>query len=238
MLRTLKFPSIITASFLLMATATAGEQTPKERIVSAPVEKYIAERIAEFGQIPESRKEQLKQLTQYMNDCAKGNKPPRFVFICTHNSRRSQLAQLWAAAAAAHYQAAKVQTFSGGTEATSFNPRAVAAVERAGFKATKRTDEGNPKYEVEIGEGMPPQVCFSKVYDQRPNPQSDFCAVMTCSNADKNCPVVKGAARRISVPYDDPKEFDGTPLETTKYDERCREIAREMLYAFSLVKQP
>ncbi|MCK4776283.1 MAG: protein-tyrosine-phosphatase, partial [Candidatus Krumholzibacteria bacterium] len=63
----------------------------------------------------------------------------------------------------------------------------------------------------------------------------DFCAVMTCSQADKNCPVVVGASMRVAIPYDDPKAFDGTDQEAANYDERCRQISREMLYLFSAV---
>ncbi len=58
---------------------------------------------------------------------------------------------------------------------------------------------------------------------------------MTCSQADKRCPIVAGAAARIALPFDDPKEFDGTPLERSKYDERCQQIARELLFVFAEV---
>jgi arsenate reductase len=58
---------------------------------------------------------------------------------------------------------------------------------------------------------------------------------MTCTHADENCPLVAGADVRISLPYDDPKAFDNTPLEAAKYTERVHEIGREILYAFSLV---
>jgi arsenate reductase len=39
---------------------------------------------------------------------------------------------------------------------------------------------------------------------------------MTCSEADKNCPIVLGALDRISLPYNDPKEADGTPEEAAR----------------------
>ena len=59
---------------------------------------------------------------------------------------------------------------------------------------------------------------------------------MTCSHADENCPVVTGMEKRISLPYNDPKDFDGTPQEAEKYSERVIEIGTEILYAFSQVK--
>ena len=58
---------------------------------------------------------------------------------------------------------------------------------------------------------------------------------MTCAHADGQCPVVAGAAKRISLNYDDPKAFDDTVLEKVKYRERVMEIGRELLYAFSHV---
>ena len=81
-----------------------------------------------------------------------------------------------------------------------------------------------------------PLTCFSKVYNQAPNPKEGFCAVMTCSESDKNCPTVEGSAFRVAIPYLDPKEFDNTDKEAQAYDERCRQIAREELYVFSLVQ--
>ncbi|MCB0818945.1 MAG: protein-tyrosine-phosphatase, partial [Flavobacteriales bacterium] len=62
------------------------------------------------------------------------------------------------------------------------------------------------------------------------NPQKGFCAVMTCSEADANCPIVRGALDRVSLPYVDPKEADDTPEEAARYDERCLQIATELWY--------
>jgi arsenate reductase len=155
------------------------------------------------------------------------------VFICTHNSRRSQLCQIWAATAATYYGVLHVEAYSGGTEVTAFNGRAVAALRRAGFAIDDPKTTPNPRYRVSWHVDGPELECFSKVYHDASNPKSDFCAVMTCSQADKLCPIVQGASKRISLPYNDPKAFDGTPQETANYDERCRQIAREILFAFS-----
>ncbi|HZN35194.1 MAG TPA: protein-tyrosine-phosphatase [Pirellulaceae bacterium] len=195
--------------------------------------EYVAARAAEFGEIPEERKEQLSKIADYVRGRIKAGQPARLVFICTHNSRRSHLSQIWAQTAASHYGAANVETFSGGTEATAFNPRAVNALKRAGFMISEPPAGENPRYQVRFHDDAPPMECFSKVYSESPNPTADFCAVMTCSQADQNCPQVRGAALRIALPFDDPKAFDGTPEEAAKYDERCRQIAREMLFVFA-----
>jgi hypothetical protein len=107
----------------------------------------------------------------------------------------------------------------------------------AGFRIVKTSEGVNPLYEVTFAEGADPVKAFSKTYDDAFNPQTNFAAVMTCSHADTNCPLVAGASARIALTYNDPKDFDGTPQETKMYEERVREIGRELLYAFSLVKQ-
>jgi protein-tyrosine-phosphatase len=205
------------------------------------VRTYVDGRIAEFDQIPEPRKRLLREITDYVRSRLDARQPARLTFICTHNSRRSHLSQIWAAVAADHYGIRDVEVFSGGTEATAFAPQAIAAIERAGLKVstppiTTPTDASNLRHEVRYQDPGRVLLCFSKVYHDAPNPGRDYCAVMTCTHADANCPVVFGATVRVAVPFEDPKAADGSPNESATYDERCRQIAREMLYAFSQVE--
>lgn len=158
------------------------------------------------------------------------------VFICTHNSRRSHMAQAWASAGAAFHGVEGVRSWSGGTEATACNPRTVAALKRAGFAiAVQDAEAANPTYEVTFADGEEPLLCFSKVYSDGRNPQEGFAAVMTCSDADQGCPLVHGAAARFATPYVDPKVSDGTEQEAATYDERCLQIGTEMLYVMAKV---
>ena len=184
-------------------------------------------------QIPPMRRALLRDLAHYLQHAGPDIS---LVFICTHNSRRSHFGQIWAAVAAAWYGMEGRKTYSGGTEATAFNPRAVAALERAGFQVENPGGE-NPVYRVSFSEKLPALECFSKTYDDPFNPQENFVAVMTCSDADENCPFIPGARFRVPLTYDDPKEADGTPEETARYDERCRQIAAEMFFLFSLLKK-
>lgn len=191
----------------------------------------------EFEQIPDVRKKLLADLAEFVQSKVKNATPAQLIFICTHNSRRSHLSQIWAQTAAAYYGVSPVKSFSGGTEATAFNPRAVKAMQQAGFQITTTNgNTTNPLYEIRIGHEVPVMTAFSKVYDAPENPASDFCAVMTCSHADDNCPFIPGASKRIPLTYNDPKEFDDTPLESAKYTERLLEIGRDIAYAFSLIK--
>jgi arsenate reductase len=197
---------------------------------------YIKARIAEFDQIPTERRAQLQRVVLFADSQRGKDAPIRLTFICTHNSRRSQMAQVWATLAASHYGVRKIEVFSGGTEGTAFNPRAVAALKRAGVTIEpvgNTPDADNPKYEVRLGRDGGRLICFSKKYDQTPNPRADFAAVMVCADAEKNCPNVAGALERISLPYEDPKVADGTAGEAKAYDEHCAQIAREMLLVFS-----
>ena len=197
----------------------------------------VEQLIHEFDKIPVARKETVKQLSEFVQNKIVSGKTVYLNFICTHNSRRSHLAQLWAQTAAHYYGIKNVECFSGGTEATAFNPRAVKAMQTAGFDISIAKEGSNPVYEVRYAEYANPVIAFSKKYDDPFNHNKDFAAIMTCSQADENCPLVLGASARIALTYDDPKEFDGTPLETAKYAERVDQIGREILYAFSQVEK-
>lgn len=197
---------------------------------------YIQRMKEEATLIPEDRKALLVQLAKYIREKRKNGYPVALHFICTHNSRRSHISQIWAATAAGYYGLDHISTYSGGTEATAFNPRAVAAMERAGFQI-ENPGGSNPHYLVSFSGQAPALECFSKTFDDPVNPQMGFAAVMTCSDADENCPFIPGVELRLPLTYDDPKEADDTPEETTRYDERVRQIGREIFYAMQLVTE-
>jgi arsenate reductase len=199
------------------------------------IEDYIATLKQNVASISDDRKQDLNELAAYIQERAQEGKQIKLTYICTHNSRRSHFGQIWGAVMAQYFGIQNVETFSGGTEATAFNPRAVAAIERVGFKVQNPGGD-NPRYQITFADNAPPILCFSKKYNDAHNPAKEFAAIMTCSQADEACPLVAGANFRIALPYEDPKKGDGTPEEARLYDERCRQIAAEMYYAFSLVK--
>ena len=198
--------------------------------------QYLIARMEEFPLIPSNRKAALATVAEYARGCIAKSLPTKLTFICTHNSRRSHLSQIWAQVASDYLGVRNVETFSGGTEATAFNPRAVAAMERCGLKVTTaNTDTSNPQYEVKTHDDAKAQICFSKVYDAPPNPTKEYCAIMTCSQADDACPLVMGCELRMPIRYEDPKIADDTDQEATLYDERSRQICREMLFMMSSI---
>ncbi|MEM1435347.1 MAG: protein-tyrosine-phosphatase [Pseudomonadota bacterium] len=221
---------------LILVLALIGTTTTHAAPAFNPrLANYIETSRAEFELIPAERQRELKKIALYARTQLGTSGAVNLTFICTHNSRRSHMSQLWAQTAASYFGIVGVSTYSGGTEATAFNPRAVAAISRAGFDVEQQSEGANPLYAVSAGPNLPAMTAFSKRYQDPANPQENFCAVMTCSEADKNCPTVDGASFRVAIPYEDPKAFDGTPLEAVKYDERCRQISREMLWLFSQI---
>ncbi|MFC0774005.1 arsenate-mycothiol transferase ArsC [Terrimonas alba] len=185
-----------------------------------------------FREIPAERKILLEKIAAFIKSKATNNEPSKLVYVCTHNSRRSHFGQVWAAVAAAYYGIENIQTFSGGTEATAFNPNAIKALRATGFDVKKTDESNNPVYEVYFSE-TEFVTCFSKVYNHPGNPSQDFAAIMTCSEAEENCPFIPGSQLRIGTTYNDPKAFDNTILQDEKYTERSNQIAMECLYLFS-----
>ena len=187
--------------------------------------------LEEAHQISADRQDLLDHLANHLAGELQKLQSLELIFICTHNSRRSHLSQIWAATAAAYFGVVGINVFSGGTESTAFHPNALAAVRRAGFEVQSPAGT-NPRHLVFYAPDQVPIVCYSKVFSAPENPQYGFTAVMTCSDAAINCPVVPGAAYRFALTYEDPKEADGTPEEVAVYDARTQEIGRELLYLF------
>lgn len=210
----------------------------KQTTLLKKVEDTCQQLEKEFSLIPSARKSMLNQLSEYVTHKFQHQETPQLIIICTHNSRRSHLGQIWLAVGADYYHLPPIATFSGGTEATAFNIRAVYAMKKLGFDINTKTQKTptNPIYEVNWLNEEIPYSAFSKKYDQSPNPSDNFGAIMVCTSADNGCPIVAGADFRLALPFEDPKAFDETPLEGAKYLERSRQIGREMLYVLSQVK--
>jgi arsenate reductase (thioredoxin) len=191
--------------------------------------------IRDSENISEERKNLLAELALYIKGNLNSGKGVHLVFICTHNSRRSHLAQIWAQTAAHYFCVKNIHTYSGGTQTTAFNSAVVNAPKNVGFKIKVVKEARNPKYQVRFSKKADPLICFSKHYNHKKNPNEGFVAVMTCSDADEACPVVEGARYRTTLKYDDPKKYDGTEGEAAAYAERTMQIGREMFYVFGLV---
>ncbi|WP_426065356.1 low molecular weight phosphatase family protein [Flavobacterium sp. DSP2-3-1] len=208
------------------------EQT--KTILFPEIEKVIG--TLDFETITAARKIVLQPLIDFIQDKVTNKQEIRLNLICTHNSRRSHLSQVWAQTAAAHFNIKNVFCYSGGTEATALFPVVTKTLEQSGFKIKTIAAGNNPIYAIKYGENEHPIIGFSKTYDDDFNPQSEFAAILTCSQADGGCPFIAGAEKRIPMTFEDPKAFDNTPQQAEKYKERSLQIATEMFYVFSQIK--
>ncbi len=192
--------------------------------------------VLDVNSISSERKKVLQPLIDYVQLKTEANTIINLNFICTHNSRRSHLSQVWAQTLSHYFNIKNVFCYSGGTEATALFPVAGKTLEHTGFKIEKLSNGANPVYAIKYATNAHPVIGFSKTYDATFNPASEFAAILTCSSADKGCPIIAGAEKRIPITYEDPKVFDNTPLQLEKYKERSLQIATEMKYVFSNIK--
>jgi arsenate reductase len=185
--------------------------------------------------ISEERKKTLQALIDFIQIKVNGNQEIRINFICTHNSRRSHLSQVWAQTMAFYFNINNVFCYSGGTESTALFPMVAETLENSGFKVKTISENKNPIYIIKYAENEHPIIGFSKKLDDAFNPKSEFAAVMTCSQADDGCPFIAGAEKRIPITFEDPKAFDNSPQQAEKYNERSLQIATELFYVFSQI---
>ena len=200
--------------------------------------KKLAEVVSALNveSISKERKEILQPLIDYIQAKTNNNETIRLNFICTHNSRRSHLSQVWAQVMAYHFNVRNVYCYSGGTEATALFPMVAETLINSGFQIQKPSEEKNPVYSIKFAQNEHPVIGFSKKYDDDFNPASEFAAIMTCSHANEGCPIVSGAEQRFPITFEDPKAFDNTPQQAEKYEERSLQIATELKYIFSKIK--
>lgn len=221
------FISLMLLLVMITSVATAQKMTKQLRA-------YTKKVATELDQVSPERKETLTEIGDFLLSELKEDDKADIIIICTHNSRRSHISQLWLQTAAEYYGIKGINVFSGGLEATAFHPNAIAALERAGFNISGVQSGDNPVYTA--SNGITNSIMYSKKYTDTQNPQADFGAIMVCSDADKSCPMVEGADDRFALPFDDPRYYDNTPSVNQKYDETVREIAREMFFLADYVK--
>ncbi|MBS7332314.1 MAG: protein-tyrosine-phosphatase [Weeksellaceae bacterium] len=197
--------------------------------------KTTVTEVLNFNLIDDQRKAILQPLVVFIQEKINRKEVINLNFICTHNSRRSHLAQIWSQFAAAYYNIPNINCYSGGTQETALFPKIVETLENQGFQILKVADSKNPIYAIKYDENSSPIIGFSKKYNDAFNPISNFAAILTCSQADEGCPFISGAEKRIPITYEDPKISDDTTEQTEVYKQRSFQIATEMMYIFSQI---
>ena len=194
------------------------------------------DKIFSIRKLEEHRKTLLQPLINLIQQKVNTKAHVNLNFICTHNSRRSHFAQVWAQTAAAYFNIPQVFCYSGGSQETALFPMVAETLSVQGFVLAKISETDNPVYIIKYSENALPIIGFSKKYDNPFNPGSAFTAIMTCSQADEACPFIAGAEKRIPITYQDPKSSDGSAEQEKIYAERSLQIATEMFYIFSKIK--
>lgn len=156
--------------------------------------------------LPFHTADELGPLVDALRTCA------HVIFVCTHNSRRSQLAEAVARGLAHALGLTHLRFSSAGTVATQVASPALDTLRRA---------------------GLPTRELFSKTLGDAALPKRDFIAVMVCTDADEACPLVPGATARVRLPFIDPKRSDGTPDEAATYDACLQQLGRDLGATFS-----
>jgi protein-tyrosine phosphatase/arsenate reductase len=200
------------------------------------VKEKIAALIKQFDSIPKARQAVLDTLSTAIADSQTKNQTANLLYVCTHNSRRSHFGQVAGTLAAAYFDFDPVQCYSAGTEVTAMNRNAVNALIDFGFSVSSDNTTNNPLYTFGM-DSINPIQCFSKRFDDASIPKGNVIAIMTCTDAEQNCPFIPGAIRRIPLPYNDPKQSDGSGKEQAVYADRFQQILTEALYVFSSLKK-
>jgi arsenate reductase len=219
-----------------MAKLVSEKTPPSRKDMLDKVRQHAELLCTQFDLIEEPHRKAGEQLVAWVVKNYQAGKPLGVIVLCTKNTRRSMLGATMGNVAAAYAGLPDVRFHSGGTEPDAINPRAVATLKEIGLDVAPTGKEGgrgkkgeaNPIYKVKWGKGLEADE-FSKVYTDPSNPQTDFAAVVVCSEAETACPNVVGASARIPVLYLDPKAFDGAPFEAAKYAERRDDMGRFML---------
>ena len=186
--------------------------------------------------LEKNRKDKLVKLAQVIKRNHELQNIVKIIFICTHNSRRSQLSQVWAYVSSLYFKLDFIKPFSGGTEIDTVNLNVINSLINSGLKIEK-THKGKAIYLLKSFKKDKGINLYSKVYNFKLNPSKHFIAIMTCSDADQMCPVIKGADKKISLLYSDPRGADNTGLEKEVYNQTCSIIAKEMFYLMKQVKK-
>ena len=131
---------------------------------------------------------------------------PRVLFVCTHNSARSQMAE----AMLRTWGGDKFEPFSAGTEASGIKPETVQVMNEIGI------DISNQR---------------SKAIDEFRGQSFDWF-ITVCDDAQKNCPVLPGVAHVAHWSIEDPSTVRGTSEERLAAFRHAREVVGDRLRLF------
>ena len=200
-------------------------------LLSPQLHQLLKQLGKEREHISGTRIAKLRRIADVISIGLREANPLTVVFVCTHNSRRSQLAELWFRTLSTVYGLEDITVASAGTEATAFNEKMIHALELAGFEFQISGNSNNPTYhQLTADHNITGPPMYSKTLEQAFTRPVHGVAIMVCDSAADVCPHVPNIRYRAELLYKDPKISDDTPEEAAVYDARVREIGREMLF--------
>lgn len=217
-----------------------------EKVMYLNIHSHLEKLAKQPQEVSENHEKARLELVKVIASLYKKDGKVDLILVCTGNSRRSMMGAAMGNAAATFQGLSGIKFYSGGTKPSAFNSRSITALKAVGFEIEEKGEkapkgqkgEENPCYLVRWGNDKNfSTVEFSKKYNDPYNPQKNFIAIMVCDEADMECPNVAGASARISLPFSDPKEFDGKPQEGAKYAERRDDLGKFMLSTFQMVRE-
>ncbi|WP_196893237.1 low molecular weight phosphatase family protein [Aureivirga marina] len=186
-------------------------------------------------EITNDRKETLNDIAKAVLDEYLRNERVNLNFICSHNSRRSQFAQIWGNYAINFFSIPNMECFSGGTVVTALHRNTVKTLKEVGFRFDVKTfNHQNPEYLISYQDCKKPILAYSKLIEDQNN-KSPYIAITTCNSIEKNCPLFTDCLAYFQLPYTDPKNYDYTALKNEKYNELNMNIASEMAFLFGYI---
>ena len=130
----------------------------------------------------------------------------KVLFLCTHNSCRSQMAE----GIVNHDLGTRFQAFSAGTEATAVNPRAIEVMQEIGIDISAHR---------------------SKTMEEFAGEKLDY-VITLCGDANERCPLFFGGVERIHIGFRDPSKATGTDQEVMSDFRRVRDEIKATLLEF------
>jgi arsenate reductase (thioredoxin) len=129
----------------------------------------------------------------------------RVLFLCTHNSARSQMAE----GLLRHMAGERFEAMSAGTEATHVRPLAIRAMEEIGIDISTQDSKTLDRY-------------LEEPFDH---------VITVCDDANEACPFFPGAQSRLYWSFEDPSKAEGSEEERLEVFRRVRDGIKDRVQA-------
>ncbi|MFD1294284.1 hypothetical protein ACFQ5N_10590 [Lutibacter holmesii] len=181
-------------------------------------------------QISENKLVLLESIATAIVQTLKQNKTVNLNYISTNNSQRSQISQVWSTYAAHYFKLSNINSFSGGTNVTSFHRKTVKTLQKVGFtfKIIEFSHQ-NPTYAIGYHNYIKPILVFSKLYNHDLNP-SPFFAIT--NNAFE---IIPEAIQQFEMPFNNINNFEHSINKAEEYAALNKQIAGEIHFIFHRV---